>query len=96
LLIRADLKCALVIAGNASNLDEHEADFVYRVGIEMADREWNIGINFLSFVMLADSFRTFTSFDKGIADGSLTFRELRYESNQQRLPSIFTPSIIEI
>lgn len=62
----------------------------------MSDREWNIGINFLSFVMLADSFKTFSSFDKGISDGSLTFTELRFEANQQRLPNIFTPSIIEI
>jgi len=94
LLIRADLKCALVIAANARNMDDHEGDFIYRLGVEMSDREWNIGISFMQFLVIADAFRTFTLFEKGVSDGMLSFQEMRFAVNQQRIPNLYTPAMI--
>lgn len=88
------MKCALVIAANARNMDDHEGDFIYRLGIEMSDREWNIGISFMQFLIIADSFRTFTLFEKGVSDGMLSFQEMRFAVNQQRIPNLYTPAMI--
>jgi hypothetical protein len=94
LLIRADLKCAMVIAANERNMDDHEGDIVFRLGIEMSDREWNIGITFNTFLILSDSFRTFSLFEKGISDGMLSFQDIRFAVNQQRIPNLYTPAMI--
>jgi len=45
-------------------------------------------------LILSDCFRTFTLFEKGVSDGMLTFQEIRFAVNQQRIPNLYTPAMI--
>jgi len=59
---RAGLRCSLsLITNDHRNVDQSEADAVFLVGTSLQDSK--NGLSFPVFLMIADLFRTFSSFD---------------------------------
>lgn len=89
---RSSLRCALSIVVHGTNVAQSEADSVFRVALSlMKVQKW--AISFPLFILVADLFRTFRTFDVP-ADAGLVRRDemLRHLAEQDRPHRITTES----
>lgn len=90
---RAGLRCGLSMLLNDREVDQSEADVAFRVALTlMPTNKWTV--SFPIFVMVADLFRTFSSFDIPIDDGFVSRNELQRQLAEQDLPHRITPEAI--
>lgn len=90
---RAGLRCGLTIAVRGRQVDQSEADVVFRVGLTlMTHNKWSI--SFPVFLMLADLYRTFSAFDVPIDNGSISQSELLRHLAEMDIPHRVTPSAV--
>lgn len=87
---RAGLRCGLSIVVPSRQVDQSEADVVFRVGLTlMPKNKWSI--SFPIFVMVSDLYRTFSAFDVPIDNGFINQNELLRQLAEQDLPHRITP-----
>lgn len=89
---RSSLRCALSIVVHGSNVAQSEADAVFRVALSlMPVNKWSI--SFPLFILVADLFRTFRTFDTP-ADAGYVKRDdmLRHLAEQDRPHRVNTES----
>lgn len=82
---RAGLRCALsLITNDHRNVDQSEADAVFLVGVSL--QNYKNGLSFPTYLMIADLYRTFTSFDVPADNGYINKRSLLRSLNESELP----------
>jgi len=87
---RASLRCGLAMLMTDREVDQSEADVAFRVGLTlMPHNRW--AISFPIFVLIADLFRTYSTFDIPIDDGFIGKTELMRQLAEQDIPHRLTP-----
>lgn len=91
---RAGLRCALnITTTDHRNVDQAEADTAFAIGISMQD--YKNGLSFPVFLMIADLYRTFTSFDVPADNGYIGKKQLIRSLNESELPHRITEAGIK-
>lgn len=85
---RAGLRCGLSIVVQGRNMDQSEADAVFKVGKQYINNQWTI--SFPVFVLLSDLYKTFSIFNVPVDNGVVGKGELLRHLAEMEMPHRIT------